>query len=200
MRVAAGDRLLLHGLSGSGKSVLFRAIAGLWALGSGQIIMPEQDRALYLPTYVYVPPGTLADSVCYPHAPGDYPPGAIIAALEAVGLDHLVEELSTAERWDQELDASERQSIAFVRVLLQKPDWLVMDDALAQIDPESQGKIIALLKGPLAHVGLLGIGNGAGSETATLYERSVTIISEPGVPVLPGSGHAAALMGKAQTA
>ena len=45
-----------------------------------------------------------------------------------------------------------------------------MDDALVQIDPEAQGKIIALLKGPLAHVGLLGIGNGAASETATLYQ------------------------------
>lgn len=200
VRAAPGERLLLQGLSGSGKSLLFRAISGLWALGQGRITMPEQGRTLYLPTHAYVPPGTLADSVCYPHLPDDYAPGALIAALEAVGLDHLVEELSTADRWDQVLDASERQSIAFARALLQKPDWLVMDDALVQIDPEAQGKIIALLKGPLAHVGLLGIGNGAARETATLYQRSITIISEPGIAVLPGSGHAAAPQREAQTA
>ena len=200
VRAAPGERLLLHGLSGSGKTVLFRAISGLWALGSGHITMPEQDRVLYFPTYGYVPPGILADSVCYPHAPGDYEPGAVVAALEAVGLDHLVEELSTSDRWDQVLDDSERQTIAFARALLQKPDWLVLDDALVQIDPDSQGKIIALLKGPLAHIGLLGIGNGAGSETATLYQRSVTIISEPGIAGLPASCDAAVPDREAQPA
>ena len=187
---APGERLLLHGLSGSGKTVLFRALAGLWPLGKGRIIMPERGRALYLPTYAYVPPGRLIDSVCYPNAA--CATEQVAAALEAVGLDHLQDKLFTAGRWDQDLDASERQSIAFARALLQKPDWLVMDDALVQIDPEAQGKIIALLNGPLAHVGLLGIGNGNDPEPSKLYRRTVTIISEPGVAFPAGSGHTAA--------
>jgi putative ATP-binding cassette transporter len=195
-----GERVLLHGLSGSGKTVLFRAIAGLWVLGKGTITVPEPGRALYLPTQAYVPPGPLIESVCYPRPSTDYAPGQVIAALEAVGLEHLVEELSTSDRWDQSLDASERQSIAFARALLQKPDWLVMDDALVQIDPESQGKIIALLKGPLAHVGLLGIGNGSGSEAFRLYTRSITIVSEPGVTPAPASAHGPAAEAEAQPA
>ncbi|MCA3562227.1 MAG: ABC transporter ATP-binding protein/permease [Aestuariivirga sp.] len=195
-----GERLLLHGLSGSGKTLLFRAIAGLWAIGEGRIVMPAQGRALYMPTEAYVPPGPLIDAVCYPHPPGDYAPGEVAAALDAVGLGHLVAGLSVSGRWDQSLNASERQSIAFARAMLQKPDWLVMDDALAQIDPEAQGKIVALLRGPLAHAGLLGIGNGMGSESDGLYQRSVAIVSEPGVPVPPFSGRAPAVVADAQPA
>ncbi len=190
--IGPGERVLLHGLSGSGKTVLFRALAGLWSLGRGRITMPAPGHALYLPTLAYVPPGKLIDSVCYPHPPGDYAPGEVAVALVAVGLGHLAERLSESERWDQSLNASERQCIAFARAVLQKPDFLVMDDALVQIDPEEQAKILALLRGPLAHVGLIGIGNGSGSEPAKLYQRSVTIISEPGMGELAPSGQAAA--------
>ena len=200
LHIAAGERVLLHGVSGSGKTMLFRALAGLWDVGRGHITMPELGRTLYLPTHAYVPPGTLIESVCYPRRPADYAPGQVAAALEAVGLGYLAEQLSANDRWDQSLEPGERQCIAFARALLQKPDWLVMDDALVQIDPEAQGKIIALLQGPLAHVGLLGIGNGSGTETSKLYRRSVTIISEPGVAVLPLSGHAPAIDREAQPA
>ena len=195
---APGERVLLQGVSGSGKTILFRAVSGLWGLGKGRVTMPEKGRALYLPTHAYVPPGPLIDSVCYPHPPGDYAAGEVAAALEAVGLGRLAERLSSVERWDQSLNASERQCIAFARALLQKPDWLVMDDALVQIDPEAQARIVALLKGPLAHVGLLGVGNGA--ELSALYQRSVKIISEPGIVILPGSRHVAAAAGEAKPA
>lgn len=194
---APGERVLLHGLSGSGKTLLFRALAGLWPLGHGRIIMPAKGRVLYLPTHAYVPPGTLLDSICYPRAASDFAPGAVAEALAAVGLGPFARELAVSARWDQLLNASERQSIAFARALLLKPDWLVMDDALVQIDPDSQGKIIALLEGSLAHVGLIGIGNGSGTEPAKLYRRSVTILSEPGVDVISGE---AARLGEAKTA
>ena len=190
--IGPGERVLLHGLSGSGKTVLFRALAGLWSVGRGRITMPAKGRALYLPTLAYVPPGKLIDSVCYPYPPSDYAPGEVAVALVSVGLGHLAEHLSLTERWDQSLDASERQCIAFARALLQKPDVLVMDDALVQIDPEAQSKILALLKGPLAHVGILDIGNGSGLEPSRLYQRGVTIISEPVVTEFAASGEAAA--------
>jgi len=200
LRAGPGDRIMLHGLSGSGKTVLFRALAGLWPVGKGTVVMPEQARTLYLPTHAYVPPGPLIDAVCYPRPAKDFAPGQVAAALQAVGLDHLVPELAVSGRWDQSLDAGERQSIAFARAVLHKPDWLVMDDALVQIDPEAQARIMALLRGPLAHVGLLGIGNGLGSETATLYRRSIIIVSDPGSAALHGSGNAPAADGEAQPA
>lgn len=194
LHVGRGERVLLHGTSGSGKTMLFRALAGLWQVGRGEVTMPAKGRALYMPTHAYVPPGPLIDSVCYPRPASDYAPGQVAAALQAVGLGHLADDLATSARWDQSLDAGERQCIAFARAVLQKPDWLVMDDALVQIDPEAQARIVALLEGPLAHVGLLGIGNG--TEPPPLFARSVTIISEPGVALLPASSPVAA--GEAQ--
>jgi putative ATP-binding cassette transporter len=171
-----GDRVLLQGALGSGKTILFRALAGLWTIGRGRIVMPDDSRVHYLPTHAYVPPGVLAQSICYPRAPEEFGTPAIAEALAAVGLGQLAAQLGSADRWDQLLSSSERQCIAFVRVLLQHPDWLVTDDALMRLDPDQQARIIALLKGPLAGVGLLGIGNGG--EPTGLYQRTVRIVSQ----------------------
>lgn len=179
--LAPGERVLLRGASGSGKTVLFRALAGMWETGEGRLVMPEKSRVHYLPSHAYVPPGRLAEAVCYPQAAEDFGAGAVAAAIEAVGLGHLAPQLAVPDRWDQLLSSGERQCVAFARALLQRPEWLVADDALMRLDPDQQEKVIALLRGPLAHVGLLGIGNGG--EPTGLYARIVNIVSRVDRPV-----------------
>src|SRR5690606_34759703 len=61
-----GAPLLIRGPSGSGKTTLLRAIAGLWPYCEGDIIRPEQDRALFLSQTPYLPPGSLRDALYYP--------------------------------------------------------------------------------------------------------------------------------------
>jgi len=65
--VRAGDRALILGAPGTGKTQLFRALAGLWPWGSGQIARPKGEQIFYLPRGTpYLPRGTLREVLAYP--------------------------------------------------------------------------------------------------------------------------------------
>lgn len=178
IRLEPGGRILLQGSSGSGKTILFRTLAGLWDRGEGRIMMPAATSVMYLPTRAYLPPGPLTDALCYPHFGAHYPRAAIEAALTLVGLDHLAAQLDVDDHWDRLLSESDKQCLTFARVLLARPDWLVMDDTLVQIDPEALPRIVGLLQGALAPVGILAIGNGATPKG--IFTRRVEILTTAG--------------------
>ena len=66
LSLESGSHLLIVGASGSGKSSLLRAIAGLWSAGSGEIVRPSSDFVYFLPQRPYCPPGSLRDQLLYP--------------------------------------------------------------------------------------------------------------------------------------
>ena len=178
IRLPPGGRLLLHGRSGSGKTVLFRTLAGLSDQGSGQLALPPPERVEYLPTRAYLPPGTLREVLAYPQPGKTFSTKALRDVLAAVGLEELQDELDRDTPWAQVLSESDKQSIAFARGALKRPDWMVMDDALTRLDPEALGQVLALLRGPLAGVGLVNIGNG--TTPPGLFTKVVEIVSTPG--------------------
>jgi putative ATP-binding cassette transporter len=54
--IAPGEKVLIVGESGTGKSTLVRAIAGLWPWGEGEVVMQRNSRLFMLPQRAYVPP------------------------------------------------------------------------------------------------------------------------------------------------
>jgi vitamin B12/bleomycin/antimicrobial peptide transport system ATP-binding/permease protein len=154
-----GDTALISGPSGAGKSTLFRAIAGIWPFGRGRITMPAGDRVLFLPQKPYLPLGSIREVVSYPTPPAGISDAALRDALEAVGLPALTERLDESANWALRLSPGEQQRIAFARALVQKPDWLFLDEATSAVDEEGEERLYTLLRERLPGVTLISVGH-----------------------------------------
>lgn len=172
--VKPGERVLVMGESGTGKSTLMRCIAGLWPWGRGAIDLPADGRFMFLPQRPYLPLGTLRAALAYPSKPDAYEDAALRAALERVELPALVDRLDEEERWDHILSGGEQQKLAFARLLLHKPNWIVMDEATAALDENSQGLLMGLLTSDLAGASLISIGHRPGLDR--FHDRTVILV------------------------
>jgi putative ATP-binding cassette transporter len=143
--IEPGERLLVAGESGTGKSTLVRAIAGLWPWGGGSVKLHRDRRLFMLPQRPYVPSGTLRRAVAYPGAAEDWTVKEIGEALHKVGLDHLKEKIEEEAPWDQTLSGGEKQRLAFARLLLHNPDIVVLDEATSALDEKSQDKMMDMV-------------------------------------------------------
>jgi len=182
--LAPGERVLIFGERGEERTLLFRAMIGLWPWGSGRIARPPRESMMFLPERAYVPPGTLRTALCYPCATHEFDDAAAVRALTAVGLERLQPLLDTTERWDQRLNDDEKQLLAIARVILQRPQWVVLNEALEILDPASRRRTEALFSGDLAHVGLINIGRETDRE---FFMRRVQLRTDPQGPTFsPG--------------
>ncbi len=158
LNFAPGERVMLGGESGTGKSTLVRAIAGLWPWGDGRIMLPVGAKLAFVPQRAYIPLGRLRDVLSYPSDGDTLTTEAALPALEAAGLGHLVERLDKVERWEQLLSGGERQRIAIARVLIQKPAIIVMDEATAALDIDSEHRLLKVVSDQLPDSILISVG------------------------------------------
>ena len=143
--VPAGQALLIAGPTGTGKSTLLRAIAGIWPYGRGQIRVGK-GVSLFLPQRPYLPLGTLRHAVLYPREDLALPTAKIAAVLREVGLPELVEELDSAQNWAHRLSLGEQQRLAFARVLLTQPAVVFLDEASSALDEACEAMLYRLLR------------------------------------------------------
>jgi len=180
MDIQPGETALITGPSGAGKSTLFRAIAGIWPFGRGDIRLPHDGRVLFLPQKPYLPIGTLREVVSYPSPTAVGDDATLRAALQAVGLPELVNRLDESAHWALSLSPGEQQRIAFARALVQKPAWLFLDEATSSLDEESETRLYALLRKQLPGTTVVSVGHR--STLRAFHARQFAVTPSAGGP------------------
>lgn len=144
LKFTPGVHTLIQAPSGTGKSSLFKAIAGTWLSGEGEIIIPESLESIYfLPQKPTLPDDTLRNVLAYPDANSPYSDDELNKALIAVNMESLVSKLDEKVGFKS---LGEQQRIAFARVLLRKPDWVFLDEATASLDEHVEEQIYHCIK------------------------------------------------------
>ncbi len=174
------ESALVVGPSGAGKSTLFRAIAGLWPFGSGEVLQPAYAKLMLLPQRPYIPIGPLRDAIAYPAPSRSFPDDALRGALVKVGLPALAGRLDDSDNWQMRLSGGEQQRLAVARALLAKPDWLFLDEATASLDEKSERDLYRAILDTLPTATLVSIGHR--STLAEFHKRRLELQTHAGAP------------------
>lgn len=146
--ILLGERVMVNGDQGVNRKLLFNAIAGLWPYGKGRILLPREDDILFVPQLEYLPEGKLRSVLAYPLASAGFTDEEMSAALRRVGLARIAGRLEERARWDRLLDKDEQMALAFAGLILRKPRWVVLNDVLEGLEPDT----VATLSGVLAEL------------------------------------------------
>jgi len=177
IEVRAGERVLIVGESGTGKTLLFRTLAGLWPWGAGSVARPRGEEILYMPRTPYLPPGTLREVLAYPSPVASFDAEAYTRVLERLELERLLPMLDAAQRWDRDLNDDEQHSLAFARILLHAPPWALIDEVLDALDERTLERVIDVLGKDLVRTGIIHIGRAAAHDH--LFGRVVHLVKDP---------------------
>ena len=177
VEIKAGERVLIVGESGTGKTLLFRALAGLWPWGAGRVVHPRGEELLYMPRTPYLPPGTLREVLAYPSATEAFEAAAYARALVRLKLERLVPLLDVSRRWDHELSEDEQQTLAFARVALHAPPWVLIDEVLDSLDDDARHDILDLFVKDLSHTAVIHIGRADAHDH--LFSRVLHLVKDP---------------------
>ncbi len=142
LQIAAGELFFLLGPSGCGKSTLLRLIAGLLEPTSGRILFNERDvtalgtekrnAVMCFQSYALWPHMTVRDNVRFGldvrQIPGAERERRVDEVLQLVQMDRL------SDRRPNQLSGGQQQRVALARALAVKPDCLLLDEPLSNLD------------------------------------------------------------------
>lgn len=187
LHVESGERVMVDG-DPEAAAALFRVLAGIWPWGRGVIELPAEAEIAAIGERPHLPEGPLQEALVFPDPPSRHPESELRCALAAVGLDHLVPRLAEAADWERSLGVAEMQRIAFARLLLHRPRWILLYDTTVALEPAEADELIGRVEAELPQSGLLMIGRHPGS--AERFARRLTLRRLPGGEVLLREIHA----------
>ena len=158
LEVNEGEVIAVIGPSGGGKSTLLRAVAGIWPYVQGKIVLPEQEKLMFIPQKPYLPLGSLREALLYP---GNKPVSdeVLVALMEQCQIGYLKDKLDIVADWSHVLSVGEQQRLAYVRAHIQEPVWLFLDEATSALDEETEAKMYSLIGERLANTTIVSIGH-----------------------------------------
>jgi putative ATP-binding cassette transporter len=170
--IRRGERVLVAGDPAVTNS-FFKVLGGLWPWGRGRVRLPDGGDMLFMPQRPFLPEGTLREVLCYPRRPDGFPDRAVRHALECAGIGWLGPRLDKQESWEQALPLRAQQRLGFARALLQRPAWIVMEEATDAFDPKGERLILEMLRHELPDTALLTISFHPGLEQ--LHDRKIVL-------------------------
>ena len=153
-----GDRVLIAGNAFTGNK-LFKAIAGLWPWGEGFIELPDGDALFFMPPRPYLPTGSLRAAISYPFGSHHFEQTRLELCFELAGVSSLLEQLDQRSDWEKNLQREVQQRLGLVRLLLQKPKWILIQEAFDSLDPNGEVAMIKLINQYLPDSAVLTITN-----------------------------------------
>ncbi|MBP9091227.1 ABC transporter ATP-binding protein/permease [bacterium] len=192
LQVPSGTGIIIKGPSGSGKSSILRAIAGLWRSGDGTITRPQLSAVMFLSQSPYMSLGGLRDQLLYPNVTTDLTDKDLIAALNQAnvgflatrypgGLDGYPGEGQSDGQghpairpWSSELSPGEQQRLAFARFLLAKPKYVFLDEATSALGIADE----ELLYRTLQASGATYVSVGHRPSLDAYHQQSLTLLGE----------------------
>ncbi len=193
LEIGRGETVHVSGESSTGKSVLVRVLSGLWPCAEGGVAAPDTRCVMVLPQRSYLPLGSLKGALFYPEPDLAASDQRLADILERVGLAALVPRLDEVARWDQVLASGERQRLAVARVLLHKPQLVILDDALSALEAPVQDALLLRIKSDLPGVSIVSFGqlpapDGRHDRQLVLARNSEGAVLTPfGTPALAGA-------------
>jgi putative ATP-binding cassette transporter len=183
VEIGAGERVLVTGEPGAGKTLFFRAVAGLWPWGGGRIGLPAKAELALVPYTPYFPPATLRETLGRP-ADGPEPTDAELGAvLEEAGIGYLSASLDLAPgQWEYDLSDNERRLLALAAIAVRRPAWVVVDEVLDTFDTATLKRVLAMFEKRLAGAAILAIGRAL--PDAGFFARVLVIVQDAAAPAL----------------
>ena len=172
-----GEKVLVKGRTGAGKTTVFRVISGIWPFGEGEVVLPKGKKVIVLPQKPYFPIGTLADAITYPEPSGTYSREEMVKALQLVGMADYAARLDEEGHWNMICSGGEQQRLAIARALLFKPDYMFFDEATASMDEPSEMELYTMLNEEAKDATIISIGHR--SSLAQFHDRTLFAEKEP---------------------
>ena len=172
-----GEKVLVKGRTGAGKTTVFRVISGIWPFGEGEVVLPKGKKVIVLPQKPYFPIGTLADAITYPEPSGTYSREDMVKALQLVGMADYASRLDEEGHWNMICSGGEQQRLAIARALLFKPDYMFFDEATASMDEPSEMELYTMLNEEAKDATIISIGHR--SSLAQFHDRTLFAEKEP---------------------
>lgn len=152
LSVNSGEWVQIRGESGVGKTTLLRTLSGSWPYASGEIKAPA--GVFYVARTLDTETCSFREMICFNHTP-DVAESELIHVIEQAGLSHYLPLLDDIDNWNNRLSSGEKQRVNIARILLQRPQWLFLDEATSHLDEDEALFFLQKIKQLLPFTGAL---------------------------------------------